>query len=336
MRKSLWLGAVVSASLLLAMNASAVTLKIATVSPDGTSWMKSMRAAAKDIQQQTEGRVKFKFYPGGVMGNDKAVLRKIRIGQLQGAAVPGGAMTGYAPDSLIYTQPMKFKNFAEIDYVRERMDDKVSADIEKGGFVNFGLAEGGFAYVMGKRPIASVADLKQGKVWIPSDDEAALQVVQTFGVSPVPLALADVLAGLQTGLIDTAATSPIGAIALQWHTQISYMTDLPVMYFYALLAIDQKAFKRIQPADQKIVREVMTAAYKKIDQQNRKDNESAYEALLKQNIELVSPTAEQVAEWYEKAKIAQKNSVQDGMFSQEIYGELDGYLEEFRSQQASQ
>jgi TRAP-type C4-dicarboxylate transport system substrate-binding protein len=327
---------ITAALLTLAVNSSAAVFKIATVSPDGTSWMKSMRAAAAEIAAQTDGRVKFKFYPGGVMGNDKAVMRKIRIGQLQGAAVPGGAMAGVAPDSLIYTQPLKFRNFAEIDYVRERMDSKIVADIENGGFVNFGLAEGGFAYVMAKRPIASVGELKKGKVWIPSGDKAALDAVQSFGVSPVPLSLADVLAGLQTGLIDTAATSPIGAIALQWHTQISHMTDLPIMYFYALLAIDKKVFMRLPADDQKIVRTVMTQAYKKIDAQNRKDNESAYDALLKQGIKLVEPSAEEISEWYSKAEVAQQQAVTEGFFSPAIADELDRYLQDYRQQNLAQ
>jgi TRAP-type C4-dicarboxylate transport system substrate-binding protein len=327
---------ITAALLTLAVNSSAAVFKIATVSPDGTSWMKSMRAAAAEITAQTDGRVKFKFYPGGVMGNDKAVMRKIRIGQLQGAAVPGGAMAGVAPDSLIYTQPLKFRNFAEIDYVRERMDSKIVADIERGGFVNFGLAEGGFAYVMAKRPIASVGELKKGKVWIPSGDKAALDAVQSFGVSPVPLSLADVLAGLQTGLIDTAATSPIGAIALQWHTQISHMTDLPIMYFYALLAIDKKVFMRLPADDQKIVRIVMTQAYKKIDAQNRKDNESAYDALLKQGIKLVEPSAEEISEWYNKAEVAQQQAVTEGFFSPAIADELDRYLQDYRQQNLAQ
>ncbi|MFT6309801.1 MAG: TRAP-type C4-dicarboxylate transport system substrate-binding protein [Porticoccus sp.] len=327
---------IAGALMMLAVNSSAAVFKIATVSPDGTSWMKSMRSAAADITVQTDGRVKFKFYPGGVMGNDKAVMRKIRIGQLQGAAVPGGAMAGVAPDSLIYTLPLKFKSFAEIDYVRQRMDSQIVAGIERGGFVNFGLAEGGFAYVMAKRPIASVKELKKGKVWIPSGDKAALDAVQTFGVSPVPLSLADVLAGLQTGLIDTAATSPIGAIALQWHTQISHMTDLPIMYFYALLAIDQKVFKRLSDGDQQIVRTIMTQAYEDIDAQNRKDNESAYDALLKQGIKLVTPSADEVAVWYSKADMAQEKAVVGGFFTPAIADQLDQHLQDYRLQSSAQ
>ena len=94
-----------SAALLILMQftaaplTEAAVLKIATVSPDGSSWMIKMRQGAREIADLTEGRVKFKFYPGGVMGGDKTVLRKIRLGQLQGGALPGGSLATYARNS---------------------------------------------------------------------------------------------------------------------------------------------------------------------------------------------------------------------------------------------
>ncbi len=83
--------ALLAALLPLAGATPAATLKIATVVPEGSAWMKEMRDAASEIEQRTEGRVKLKFYPGGVMGTEKAVLRKIRVGQLQGGASPAAA-----------------------------------------------------------------------------------------------------------------------------------------------------------------------------------------------------------------------------------------------------
>ena len=101
------------------------------------------------------------------------------------------------------------------------------------------------------------------------------------------LPIADVLTGLQTGLINTVITSPIGAIALQWHTKIQYVMDEPLTYFSALLVIDKKAFNKLKEEDRAIVRTVMGEAFARIDQQNRKDNVEAREALLNQRIEFV-------------------------------------------------
>src|SRR5690606_35509804 len=67
-----------------ALPAVAAELKVATIAPDGSHWMREMRAAAAEIEERTGGSVEIKFYPGGVMGNDAQVLRKIRVGQLHG------------------------------------------------------------------------------------------------------------------------------------------------------------------------------------------------------------------------------------------------------------
>ncbi len=322
--------------LLAGSPASAAQFKIATLSPDGSSWMKAMRGAASTIEAQTEGRVTFKFYPGGVMGSDEAVLRKIRIGQLQGGAVPGGAMLSFYPDAQVYNLPLKFHSFEEVDYVRKRMDEKIIAGIEGSGFVTFGLAEGGFAYILSKKTITTIEELREGKVWIPNNDPGGLQAIKTFGVNPIPLNLADVLAGLQTGLVDTVATSPIGAIALQWHTQVETMTDLPILYFYALLAIDKKPFSKLSDADQAVVREVMGATFKQIDQQNRADNIAAYNALLEQGIKELEISAAERERWYQTAQKAEANVLDKKIVSASALQELNGHLDAFRASAGAQ
>jgi TRAP-type C4-dicarboxylate transport system substrate-binding protein len=295
--------------------------------------MRQMRASAKIIETKTEKRVSFKFYPGGVMGNDKAVQRKIRIGQLQGGAFPGGSMVSAYPDSQIYNLPLLFRSYEEIDYVRKSLDAEIMAGYEKGGFVTFGLAEGGFAYLMtNNRAVATPEALKQQKVWVPNDDPASAKALSTFDVSPIPLAVPDVLASLQTGLIDTVAASPIVTIALQWHTQVKHMTDLPLLYFYATLAIDKKAFGKLSPADQATVREVLVDTFRQIDAQNRKDNVAAFDAMKKQGITVTVPTAQERELWLKKSENAVKSYVDSGYISQAAYDRVLQLLNECRKQ----
>lgn len=311
----------------VAMPAHAATLKIATLSPDGSLWMTKMRAGAADIKARTEGRVEFKFYTGGTMGTDKAVLSKIRIGQLQGGALTGGSLADAARDIQVYSLPLKFRSFDEVDYVRGRMDAGLSKQLEDGGFVNFGFAEGGFAYAMSKNtPVTSVATLRKQRVWIPDNDHQSEEAMKVFQVTPVPLSLADVLPSLQTGIIDTVASSPIAAVALQWHTQVKYFTDLPLSYFVGTLAIDRKSFAKLAPADQAVVREVMTRVFREIDQQNRKDNVSAYAALLKQGIKPVKPSAAEVADWEKNGQAATAHMIKVGIVSVGAAQQLDALL----------
>ena len=97
-------------------SAEALDQKIATIAPDGTTWMQEMRRGASEIAQRTEGRVIFKFYPGGTMGNDKNVLRKIRAGQLQGGAITGGGLAEVYPDNQIYNLPLIFPSYFRVKH----------------------------------------------------------------------------------------------------------------------------------------------------------------------------------------------------------------------------
>ena len=320
-------------SLIMFINtAQAVTFKMATLSPEGSVWMSKLREGAAEVKKRTNGRVKFKFYPGGVMGDDDAVLRKIRIGQLHGGAITGGSLTRFYNDNQVYSLVMKYKSPAEIKYVRENLDATVQQGIKKAGFTTFGFAESGFAYVMSsKNPVDSVAALQKQKAWIPANDEVALEAVSAFGVSPIPLPLGDVLAGLQTGLIDTIAASPIGALALQWYTQIKYIMELPVLYSYGVLAISNKAFKKAKAEDQKIITEVMSKIFKELDVINKKDNKSALAALKTQGVKFVKPTVAQAKEWLVYAKKSQQRLVDTGKISKEIIAKADTLIKKFHA-----
>ena len=322
-----------AAMTLLLLNSSianARAFKIATISPDGTFWMQEMRAGAKEIKKQTQGRVEFKFYPGGVMGSDESVLRKIRIGQLQGGAVTAGSMIAIAPDITIYELPYLFDSLDQVDFVRSKMDDELIKDLEKNGFVSFGMAEGGFSYMMSDEPLQTVADVRNKKVWLPSNHPVGEAVFSSADISPVPLPLSDVLTGLQTSLIDTIITSPIGAIALQWHTKINYVVDEPLTYFSALLVIDSKAFNKLKDEDREIVRSVMGDAFMRINEQNRKDNVAAKQALVNQGIKFIRLSPASAKEWRQVGEMAKEKLEKQNKYSGKAYDDLMNYLDESR------
>lgn len=303
-------------------------LKIATIAPDGSSWMVEMRAAGAEIEKRTAGRVGFKFYPGGVMGNDTSVLRKIRIGQLHGAAFPVGALGEVYPDSRIWGLPMLFRSSAEVDHVRQEFDQVFTSGLEAAGLVNFGFAEGGFANVMSVAPLRSIADAKQQKVWVPEGDPVSYELMQALGVAPTTLPLTDVLTGLQTGLINAVGSSPLGAVAFQWHTKVRFVTEVPLVFLAGVFTIDRKAFAKLDPADQAVVREVFTTTFKKLNVQNRKDNESARAAMAKAGIQGVTPTADEIARWQKAADSVSTKLGADGQFDPKL-------LERFRARLAA-
>ena len=169
------------------LGVEAATYKIATISPDGLGWMKKLRAGAREIETRTDGRVKFKIYPGGVQGDDATVLRKMRIGQLHGGVVAAGSLTRFYPDLQVYNLPLQFRDTDEVEYVREEMDQMIVDGLGNAGIVSFHLTETGFAYLLSQEPVTEVGDLKDLKAWIPDGDPIAAELVKAFGVSPIPL-----------------------------------------------------------------------------------------------------------------------------------------------------
>jgi TRAP-type C4-dicarboxylate transport system substrate-binding protein len=322
---------VIAVSILLCGPAQAFTFKIATVSPNSSAWMKGMRVRAAEIAQATDGRVKFKFYPGGVMGDDKAILRKMRVGQLHGGAVASSSLTNIMTDVQLYGLPMVFRDFAEVDYVRSRMDAGLAQRLEDKGYVVFGFPEVGFARAMSIKPITSVVHARNSRVWIPDNDPGSAQGIAAFDITPIPLTIVDVLPGLQTDLINAVAIPPVGALTLQWHTQLKYVTDLPLLYIYGIFTVSKKSFGKISQQDQKIVRDILSQHAMTVDQLTRKDNESAYQALLNQGLQNTSPSANEVKEWRGLASDAVQNLVRTGTVTRSAYDSLLGYLEEYRA-----
>jgi TRAP-type C4-dicarboxylate transport system substrate-binding protein len=157
-----------------------------------------------------------------------------------------------------------------------------------------------------------------------------LEAIKAFDITPIPLSIADVRAGLQTGLINTVTTPPIGALALQWHTQIKYLLDEPFLYIYGVLAVDRKVFKRLSPADQQIFREIMGGVFKALDRLNREDNIKAMETLHKQGIKFIKPSKDALKKWREDASEVPNRLVKAGRLSREMVDTLENFLKEYR------
>jgi TRAP-type C4-dicarboxylate transport system substrate-binding protein len=280
-----------------AMTANAVDLKIATVAPDGSRWMQQMRAGAEEVDARTSGRVTLKFYPGGVMGNDAQVLRKIRVGQLQGGAFTAGGLAERYNGLNLYGIALLFNSLEEIDVVRAQLDPELAAGLDRAGLVTFGFIEGGFANLLSNEPIRTVDDMRRKKVWVPEGDAISFLAMETMGLSPSVLPVTDVLTGLQTGLIEITFASPVAALVLQWHTKVKYITDIPVSYSMGVFAIDKNVFASLSAEDQRIVREVMTRYIEGLDREARDDNRKAAEALAKSGLQTVTVQPADLASW---------------------------------------
>ena len=309
---------------------NAQTLKIATATPEGSKWMQDMRASAAEIKEKTDGRVTIKYYGGGSMGSDSQVLKRISIGALHGGVFTPSALMETYGDLGLYGLSMSFRSEEEADFVRSRMDGKIIAGLEEAGFVSFGFAATGFAMIMSNSPVNSLDDLKGKRVWVPEGDEVSRRTMEAMSVNPIPLPITDVYTGLQTGALDIIAMSSVGAVILQYHTKVKYITDVPLVYTMGFMVISKKAFGKVSADDQLIVREVLSALYSKYNKLNFEDDREAKQALLNAGLKAVEPTTaelERLASVLSEANLAM---AKDGVVSLELYKEMTGYVEEYR------
>jgi TRAP-type C4-dicarboxylate transport system substrate-binding protein len=319
--------------IIFSVSADAKRLKIATLAPAGTTWMKEMKTGANLIAERTEGRVKLKFYPGGVMGNDQSVHRKIKIGQLHGGAFTPGGLAQVDSGIQSLGLPMMFKSFDEVDYVRARMDPVIKQQMEANGFVLLGISEGGFVRILSKKPMQNLESIRNSKVWVPAGDRIGQMAMSALGITPISLPISDVFTGLQTGLIDTVTVNPTAAIAFQWHTSTSYMTEVPISYLIGVMAIQKKAFDKLSPGDQQIVREEVGKVFKRLDTINRSDNQAAKAALKNQGITFVTPDPGEIERWKSISDQSIEEMVETGVISSENVDQVRGHLQSFHNNQ---
>jgi TRAP-type C4-dicarboxylate transport system substrate-binding protein len=211
------------------------------------------------------------------------------------------------------------------------MDKSLLSGLERKGFVGFGFAEAGFAYLMSRRPVRTVADLKARKVWAPEGDTVSLTGFRSVGVSPITLPVSDVLTALQTGLVDTVASPAVGAIALQWHTRVKYLTDVPLLYTYGILVISNKAFRKLSSKDQALLRDILGRTFRDIDRRNRRDDSGAMRALKRQGIKFIEPPPDAMKGWRKTVDEAQKRLADRGFFSKGVVSKVRKHLSDYRS-----
>lgn len=317
--------------MLLAGAAGATTLKISTQYPDGNAVLNELRRAGQAIEQRTEGRVSVRFYPGGVMGDDQAVQRKIRIGQLHGALVQSGALAQAYKDAQVLNAPLLFRDYDEVDAVRAELDPVITEGLADGGWITFGLIEAGFAYGMSQNPMMTLDDLERQKLWLPANDPLSEQIARAFQISPIVLNIGDVLAGLQTGAINAIVAPPVGAITLQWYSRLDYLTDAPFMYTYGVLALHERALRGVSAEDRAVIDEEFSSASRAIDEQTRLDNQRALAALTQLGVEILQPDAVDRQALERESERATARLIEDGQFSQQIYDRVETLLTNLRS-----
>ncbi len=310
------------------------TLKFATLAPEGSTWMNVMKEYDKAIRAESGGRLGFKMYPGGVQGDEKDVLRKIKLGQLHSAGITGNGMTSIAPKVRILDSPFLFKSYDEVDHVNKTFEGEFTTAFEEGGFVNLGWAEVGFIYVFTNTPVQKPEDMNNVKMWMWEGDPIAESAFQTMNIHAIPLTITDVLTSLQTNLINGVYTSPLAAIALQWFSRVKYMLDVPLADAAGAVVISRKKFQELPPEMQEILVRNGKKYMKQLTELSRLENAKSIETLKKNGITLTHPPSKEVLASFDAIGTRSRRLLVGKLFSDDLLQKVEADLSEFRKNQA--
>ena len=329
--KTAWLGLLAMSLTMLPAASVAETLeiKIATLAPEGSSWIKTFHAIDEEVRTKTDKQVGFKFYPGGVLGDEKDMLRKMYIGQINGAALTSAGLSAIYSEMDVFQIPFLFKSYHEVDYVLEEMTAFFQKGLEENGYILLGWSEGGFVRLMSTVPVATLDDLRKAKVWTWEGSPMTKAIFDQANVSAIPLSVPDVLVGLQTGLVDVVYAPPSGAISLQWFTKIKFMTDVKLIYLIGGLVMQKKVFNKISPDHQKILLETCRRRMNELKTTIRKENQEAIQVMVKYGVKIITPTAARVGEFLKVSDQAMQR-LEGKSFSKKIRDEVTAKIEAYR------
>lgn len=313
-----------------AFNSQAVTkLKIAVIAPERSIWGKKFKDAAKEVKEKTNGKVKLQIYYGGVQGDELKVIQKMRIGQLHGAGFMARGMSKVCPDSLVFAIPLLFHNDEEAIAMNNKMQDYFNKQASKRGFEIIGWTNQGFTYCFSKDRVTKIDELRKAKPWMLENDEFCKSFFKNSNITAIPVQVGDVMTSLQSGMIHTVFTPPIGMIIMQWHTRVKYRLDLGLFYSFGAVVITKKQWNRIPKNLQPVVRKIMQEKIKELNQEIKKQNDDALKVLSK-SIENVKPSKEAVEE-FRGITVKVEDDMAGKAFSKEAMQLLKKHLEAYRA-----
>jgi TRAP-type transport system periplasmic protein len=305
-------------------------IKFASIAPEGSTWVNMLREYDKAVRAESGGRLGFKIYAGGVQGEDKDVLKKIRLGQLHSAGFTGVGLGEIAPKVRILDSPFLFQNYDEVDHIYSAFAGEFDQAYRDNGFVLLGWAEVGFVYVFTNTPVRSLADMSNVKMWSWEGDLVAEETFKAFGLHPYPLSVVDVLTSLQTGLINGAYISPYAAIAMQWNTRVKYMMSVPLADACGAVVVAKRTFDAL-PAD---LQEILLRNGKKymgeLTRKSRQENADAIPTMKKNGLQVIEVNSPQTLKEYQAAGKRARQALAGKLYDQGFLDRVERSLDDFR------
>ncbi len=272
-------------------------IKMATLVPEGSDWYGMLVEMGQRWKEETNGQIILRIYPGGVVGDERDMIRKIRIGQIHAAAVSSEGLSEVNPDVTGFVIPLIFDDYDDVDWLRNKMSVQLEEGMRKNGFEVLLWADVGWAKWFSTKPIVYLDDLKGMKIFTWAGDYRTQSLWESAGFQAVPLSSIDILSGMQTGLINAIATTPLYALSQQWFTKANYMLDINWGILTAGVIIDKKIWDKIPSEQQVILKKISREIGIKHQKTTRFQDNEAIETMKEYGLIVHKPTLDEKAQW---------------------------------------
>ncbi len=298
------------------------TIRIASLAPPGSSFVKVLKAWSRTLEKETEGRVELRVFSGGSEGSDRDLVERIKAGKLDAAGVATTGLSMIAPELQVLTAPGLLTEDAQLDRVRDELDAKLQKLIEDGGFKLLAWGDGGKNRVFSSTEFKTPGDLAGKAAWAGKGNPVSLAYVQALGAEPVRVPSTQVFPGLKNGKLEVVPASAMAAVAFQWYTKLKYMSSSNFNIIVGGSIISKKKLAELSEADQQTLLDTAQRAAAKLDQIVARDDARSYQTLLGRGIIEVDAGADADA-WNAAAKTARDQLVARGVYSKSLLNAVE-------------
>ena len=277
--------------------AKTIVFKMATLAPDGSPWHEYLKEIAAEWSAISNGQVKLRIYPGGVAGDEGDMIRKIRISQLHGGAFSLGGLSHITADINALAIPMAIDSWEALDRVLAAVGPRIEKRIESNGFVVLNWADIGWVRFFVPEPDPSIDAVRRAKLFVWSGDDRTVEIWKTGGFNAVPLAVTDMLPGLQSGMINAFNSTAIMALASQWFAFTPHMIDMPWVPLVGATVVSKKTWSKIPENLRPKLQDIADRANSRLKQKVRKLEAEAIVEMQKRGLNVITPTDQQLQQW---------------------------------------
>ena len=308
--------------------AQTVTVKVVTLAPNGSIWHEALKDLNQRWREVSQGSVRMRIYPGGVAGDEMAVMAKMRIGQYGGALVTTHGLVSITKAARIFNLPRMIRSYEELDYVVERLGPRLEAEMAERGFIILDWVAGQAKFFV-PEPVTSIEAVQRFKMFTWAGDTETAELWKKAGFNVVPLPATEVITGFQTGLINAILTHPSVAMYSQYFRHTPYLIDLDIAPLVAALIISRRIWERI-PADLRPqLRDEARNIVARLQDEDRRFETEAIESMKKRGLSVLKPSPAEIRAWDAKADEVNR-SVRGSYVPADYFDEISRLVAEFR------